>query len=168
MAVRCELRKWNGFTTYVFEADLLGRDAYGTWLGLEAPTPYTKPKGPGVWEHDFVILLPEDDWWMASFYDERQPKGIELYVDVITPPEWTGESLLKAVDLDLDVVRRFDGKTHLKDEDEFDERRVEMSYPDDVVERARTTAASLLRAVEGHEEPFDDVGPTWLAKLASS
>lgn len=166
MSVRCELRKWNGFVTYLFETELLGRDEHGTWLGLEAPTPYTKPKGPGVWKHSFVILVPPDDWWMASFYDERHPKGIELYIDVITPAMWTDESLFEAVDLDLDVVRRFDGRVHLKDEDEFEERRVEMAYPDDIIERARSTAASLLKAVEDRQEPFDMVGPKWLAELA--
>jgi hypothetical protein len=167
MSVRCELRKWNGFQTYVFEADVLGRDEYGTWLGVPAPTPYTKPKGPGVWEHNFVILIPADDWWMASFYDERHPKGIELYIDVIAPAAWTEDGRVEAIDLDLDVVRRFDGQVYLKDSDEFEERRVEMGYPDDVVEHARTTAQSRLAAVEGRHEPFDTVGSRWLDKLAS-
>lgn len=165
MSVRCELRKWNGFQTYVYEADVLGRDAYGTWLGLPAPTPYTNPRGPGVWEHNVVTLIPPEDWWMASFYDQRHPKGIELYIDVITPATWTEDGRLQAVDLDLDVVRRFDGDVYLKDSDEFEERRLEMGYPDDVVERARDTANKLLKAVEGREEPFETVGPKWLAEL---
>lgn len=159
------MRKWDGYPTYRFEADPLGRDEYGTWLGLPTPTPYKGPKGPGTWKHSSVILVPETEWWIASFNDERDPKGVELYIDVTTASEWVAESLFRTIDLDLDVVRYFDGRLKLKDTDEFEERRVKLGYPDHVVRRAREEAESLMQAVEARQEPFDGVGRRWLEKL---
>jgi hypothetical protein len=165
MIVECELRKWDGFPTYRFEAERLGEDDYGTWLGVRAPTPFIGPKGPGEWKTSFVVLVPDDELWLASFYDEREPQNIHVYVDVTTRTEWPEPNVMRTIDLDLDVVRFHDGRMELQDEDEFEERRVRLGYPDDVVERARATARSLLRAIESHEEPFDTVGRSWLSKI---
>jgi hypothetical protein len=166
--IGCEIGKWDGRTTYRFDADLLGRDEYGTWLGLPAPTSFVGPKGPAEWKHNFVICVPEGEWWFATFNDEGDPKNMELYVDVSTVPVWPSASEFGAVDLDLDVVRFYDGRTELKDADQFEERRVEMGYPDDVVERARSTADALLTAVRERREPFDSVGRAWLGKLEAN
>lgn len=164
--IACELRKWDGRKTYRFAADPLGRDEYGTWVGLAPPVHYVGPKGPGVWNYAFVICVPENEWWIATFNDEREPERVEVYVDVTTVPQWPNESELRCVDLDLDVVRYHDGHIELQDEDEFDKHRVDMGYPDDVVKRARETADALLSAVRERREPFDSVGRTWLGKLA--
>lgn len=165
MSVRCELRKWNGRQGYTFDAQLLGRDDYGTWLGVPAPTSFVGPQSPGVWEHPFVICVPENTWWIASFYNEGGLFNMETYVDIITSAEWPRKSAFRCIDLDLDVVRYYDGRIELLDEDEFDEHCVEMSYPPDVVARARDTARSMLEAVEARREPFDTVGVSWLTKL---
>ncbi len=163
--VRCELLKWDGRLNYGFGAELLGRDEHGTWLGVAPHTPFVGPESPGVWNDAFVICVPEADWWIASFYGAGSTLRMEHYIDITTIAEWPDESALSCVDLDLDVARFFDGRIELLDEDEFDEHRVEMDYPDDVVRRARATAQLILEAVESRTEPFDTVGAQWLATL---
>jgi hypothetical protein len=163
--VDCQLRKWDGRPSYSFEAINMGRDDHGTWLGLPPPTRYVGPKGPGVWHHAFVICVPDGEWWIASFNDERDPERVELYVDMTTPPERTNDSAVACVDLDLDVARYYDGRVELLDEDDFEKHRAEMDYPDDVVKMAWETGQWVLEAVRARREPFGDVGREWLAKV---
>ncbi len=163
--IDCQLLKWDGRPSYRFDAVKMGRDDYGTWLGLPPPTRFVRPKGQGVWHHAFVICVPEGEWWIASFNDERDPESVELYVDMTTPPEWTDGSTVSCVDLDLDVARYFDGRVELLDEDDFERHSAEMDYPDDVVKMATETSQWVLEAVRGRREPFGEVGRDWLAKV---
>ncbi len=48
--------------------------------------------------------------------------------------------MLRAVDLDLDVVRGNTGRVWVDDEDEFAEHRVAFDYPEDVVTSAVASA----------------------------
>ena len=48
-------------------------------------------------------------------------------------PARVGRDVLRAVDLDLDVVRGPTGRVWVDDEDEFAEHQVAFDYPDDVV-----------------------------------
>ena len=70
------------------------------------------------------------------------------------------------VDLDLDVIRTRDGDLLLDDEDEFDQHRVLLGYPADVVELARGTAERLMMAGAAGHEPFGEAGGRWLAHFA--
>jgi protein associated with RNAse G/E len=62
------------------------------------------------------------------------------------------------VDLDLDVILRADGNLILDDEDEFDEHRVALGYPDDVVRLARDSSREVLDAIALGVEPFLSAG----------
>ena len=90
-----------------------------------------------------------------------------VYVDVTTQAVWDGP-LVTMVDLDLDVIRSRDGDLLLDDEDEFDEHRVTLGYPADVVALARRTAEELMTAAAAGHEPFGPTGSRWLARLAAS
>ena len=164
MIVDCDLRKWDGRQGYTFQAELLGRDDYGTWLGVPPGSSFVGPKSPGVWNDPFVICVPDGEWWIASFYGEGNVLGMQVYVDMATVAEWPSESAVRCIDLDLDVVRYLDDRIELLDEDEFAAHLVEMSYPDDIVDRARATAQSMLEALRARTEPFDTVGAQWLAR----
>jgi uncharacterized protein len=161
--IDCDLRKWDGSSHYRFGADLLGRDDHGTWVGCRPPTPFTGPDGPGEFPYGFVILLPTDGWWVASFND--MGSTIHTYVDIATPPTWPSATHVTFVDLDLDVIRYHDGRLLLDDEDEFEEHLVHYRYPDDVIATARRTATELMDAVASRREPFGTVGERWLATL---
>ena len=76
--------------------------------------------------------------------------------------------LVTMVDLDLDVIRTRDGDLLLDDEDEFDEHRVTLGYPADVVALARRTADELMTAAAVGHEPFGPAGSRWLARLEAS
>jgi uncharacterized protein len=164
MIVDCDMRKWVDRPHWRFNTKLLGRDVYGTWLGARIGTAYTGPLGGGNWQHNFVVLVPDGEWWIASWNDIQQP-NIEVYVDITTTPRWFGTNVVRAIDLDLDVARLRDGRVELWDEDEFDDHRVRYGYPDDVVERARSTADRLMEHVSARREPFGDVGRRWLQRL---
>ena len=72
---------------------------------------------------------------------------IDLYVDMTTPPAWDGD-VLRAVDLDLDVVRGRTGRVWVDDEDEFAAHRGPYGYPTAVVDLA------LRRLRRGVERPY--------------
>jgi protein associated with RNAse G/E len=68
------------------------------------------------------------------------------------------------VDLDLDVVKRRDGRVHIDDEDEFAEHQVAMGYPPHVAATARADCARVFLAMEAGDEPFGSVGQMWLQR----
>jgi uncharacterized protein len=81
---------------------------------------------------------------------------------------WEG-TVLRAIDLDLDVVRGLDGRVWVDDEDEFAEHRDELGYPDDIVARAEASAERVTTAVASRRAPFD--GTThhaWLDRFAAA
>ena len=107
------MRKWPDRPHWRFDAELLGRDEHGTWLGTRAGMPYTGPR-TGTWPSGFVMVIPDGEWWIASWYDEGEP-NVELYVDITTAATWPSTSFVTAIDLDLDVVRSRDGRVELVD-----------------------------------------------------
>lgn len=142
----------------------LGSDDHGVWLGV--PGGSTGRRGleaPKVFHHAFVKLLPRTGWWTMEV--NAAPHPTEVYVDICTPVVWTDRELVEMVDLDLDVVRRRDGSVELLDEDEFEQHRRELDYPDPMVASARVTAVEIMLAVEQRLPPFDDTARTWLETL---
>jgi uncharacterized protein len=157
--VDCDHRKWPDRPHWRFPAHILDRDEHGTWLVTEPPTPFTGPK-TGVWTHRFVTLVPEDEWWLASFYDTLTDSELafEIYVDISTPARWLTPQHVQSVDLDLDVIHFPDGRTLIDDEDEFIEHQKLYGYPDDIITRARDTADRMLELVASRAEPFGRAG----------
>ena len=152
--------KWGGRPHWRYDVELLGEDVYGRWAACRPGTSLRKaddpPKRQQWW---FVMVVPHAGHWMAVWNETFK---YEIYVDVTGAPEWSAGEV-SAVDLDLDVVRwRDDGRVEVLDEDEFDDHRVRLRYPADVVADARATTAWLVDAVASRREPFGDVGPRWL------
>ncbi len=94
-----------------------------------------------------------------------EPCWTELYIDITTVPRWVADDHVEMVDLDLDVVRRFDGSAEILDEDEFAEHQVRYGYPPEVTSRAEQAASAMLAAVTSGTEPFGQVCRAWLAKV---
>ncbi len=142
----------------------LGEDDHGVWLWAPTGTELRRGTGKTIQaERGFVKVITPNRWWTAVWNvgPLKGDRSIEIYVDVITPAVWDGDTV-RMVDLDLDVILRRDRSIEIDDEDEFDEHRVEFGYPDHVVDKARTEAARLAIAVEHGEEPFGSVGEHWL------
>ncbi|MFG3531037.1 DUF402 domain-containing protein [Streptomyces sp. NPDC047917] len=109
------------------------------------------------------MLVPRGEWWTATFCADPGP---EMYCDVCTAPEWDADgTVLRMVDLDLDVVRDRGGESRIEDEDEFAEHQVSYGCPESVTSRARQTCQWLMEASRrGRDgvEPFSSVYRYWL------
>ena len=114
---------------------------------------------------DHVTLVPHDAWWLGTFYGDDAKRPFDTYVDIATPAVWHGEDLVRAVDLDLDVIQGTTGRIWVDDEDEFAAHRVALGYPDEVIEQAVTSCQEVLAAVTGRVAPFDGAHRDWLARL---
>jgi hypothetical protein len=175
--IRCEMTKWGERPHWQFSGIFLGADEHGEWLGFPAGTHNHRPG------HEFhsavacVTLVQPGRWHLPTF----QAPGIwcDLYVDVTTPAAWDGD-VLRAVDLDLDVIRmapelpasvppRMDagpGEIFVDDEDEFAEHQVAFGYPADVIEAAQAGCDQVLAAVRAGVAPYDGTHEHWLTELS--
>ena len=162
--VRLVMTKWGRRPHWEFDAVLLGSDHHGDWVGVAAGTAMSRPGADYVAAVDQVVLAPAPGdnaarGWLATFHAVRGP--VHTYVDMTTPPYWDGHEL-HAVDLDLDVIRGTAGRVWVDDEDEFARHRVELGYPDEIVELAVTTAERVRAAVLDEDAPFDGSAEAWL------
>ena len=168
--VRVVMTKWGGRPHWEFEATLLGSDQHGDWVGLPGGTFFARPGSEYVAPVDQVGLVPapgpdEDRGWMATFHARGGP--VRVYVDMTTPPVWDG-TVLRAVDLDLDVVRDATGRVWIDDEDEFAQHRALYGYPDEVARLAMTSCDRVQAAVRDHLAPYDGSAAAWLARVAAA
>ncbi|HEX8780249.1 MAG TPA: DUF402 domain-containing protein [Nocardioides sp.] len=174
--VRVEMTKWGERPHWSYDATYLGSDEHGDWLGLPAGTAYSRPGRRFAIPYDHVGLVPaevggERPWHMAVFYTDGGPvwaalggSPVAVYVDMTTPPVWDGTTV-RAVDLDLDVVRGFNGTVIVDDEDEFADHQVRFGYPVDVIEGARTSCDAVLTEVRTGAAPYDGSHVAWLDAL---
>lgn len=173
--MRVEMSKWGDRPHWAYVATVLGEDEHGMWLGFPAGTHYSRPGHEFVGEQDHVGLVPapvdaQRPWHLATFWAAAGHPAVlhsdvEIYVDATTPAAWDGD-VLRAVDLDLDVVRRFDGSVFIDDEEEFLEHQVAFAYPADVIAAARASADEVLAAVVAGAAPYDGTHLRWLEALA--
>jgi hypothetical protein len=167
-AVRVVMTKWGRRPHWEFDGVLLGSDHHGDWVGVAAGTAMSRPGADYVAPVDQVMLVPgpganQDRGWVATFHAAGGP--VHTYVDMTTPPYWDGPQV-HAVDLDLDVVRGTAGRVWVDDEDEFAQHRVELGYPDEIVQLALATAERVRLAVQDELAPFDGSAATWLNLLS--
>lgn len=157
--IHIDFRKWNGQRHWQFMMHRLGEDEHGLWLWAPQGSPMQRGNEPAKESASInVKLVPDNKWWTAIWsWQSRQ----DVYVDIITPPSWSG-SKVTMVDMDLDVVRWADGGVEILDEDEFIQHELEFEYPERLVDTARATTARLAIALEAKHEPFGGVGAGWM------
>jgi uncharacterized protein len=165
MGVEMRFTKWGGKRHWHFVLEPLGTDRHGWWLcgrtGIQLRRGYEEPV---LQPHDFVVLVPAEGDWIASFNAAADPL---IYVDVTSRPVCRPDAI-EAVDLDLDVIRRRDGAVQVLDEDEFAEHQVKYGYPAELIARARATTDDLVARITAGDEPFGRAADTWLAKLTAA
>jgi hypothetical protein len=162
--IRVVYRKYDGSLHWHMELRRLGADEYGTWLGAPAGSQSRRgAEEPVTFPEAYVLLIPRAGGWTMTC--NAEPCWTELYIDVTTVPRWVSGDHVEMADLDLDVIRRFDGSAEILDEDEFAEHQVRYGYPPEVISDAERTASTLLAAVTSGAEPFGRVGRAWLAKV---
>jgi uncharacterized protein len=165
--VRIEMSKWGDRPHWQIPARWLGSDGYGDWLGIPAGTTMARPGLEVRSPADQVGLVPAEGTdveraFLATFHASPAPTWV--YVDMSTPPVWDGP-VVRAVDLDLDVIRMRDGEVVVDDEDEFAEHQVAYGYPADVVALAEASRDRIHEAVLAGRPPFDGGHERWQAAL---
>ena len=141
--VRVECRKWPDDPHWEFDA--CGSASMPTAPGSASPRAPCWPVPVRAFHAaaDHVTLVPHDAWWLGTFYGDDAKRPFDTYVDIATPAVWHGEDLVRAVDLDLDVIRGTTGRIWVDDEDEFAAHRVALDYPDEVIEQAVTSCQEV-------------------------
>lgn len=164
--LRFQFGKYNGDEHWGMDVEVLGHDEHGLWLAGRKSSELTKPGTTVKATSDYVMLVPADAWWVATF--NKQPWGkrrdIEIYVDISTPTT-VNEGEAFTLDLDLDVIKRSNGAVEIDDEDEFVEHQQAMGYPAKVVDQARKAADGVKTMIENGTSPFDGVAQGWFAKI---
>lgn len=158
------MSKWGDRPHWELDATFLGADEHGDWIGVPAGTHHARPGAQFDSEVDSVTLAPRGSPWCATF----NAPGIwcTVYVDMTTPPYWDGATL-RAVDLDLDVIRGSDKMVWVDDEDEFAEHQVSLGYPPEIVMIAEASRDAVRDAVRRQQPPFDLATPqAWLRRVA--
>jgi hypothetical protein len=144
--------KWGGGPHWTFPAVKLGEDLHGTWYVVPEGSHYSRP-GNAFDAPCASLLLVPDAGWVASFNEAGRHK-VDVYVDISTTAVITEDSV-EAVDLDLDVVRRADGRVYVDDEDEFAVHQVSYGYPAEVIAQALESCQAVLDLVRTRTSPFD-------------
>jgi uncharacterized protein len=159
-----EFTKWGGARHWHYALDELGSDVFGTWFTGPPGLLLQRGDEPPIQEaNGFVKLVPVAGEWIALW---RAGGDVAIYVDVTDTPRRVCDRI-EAIDLDLDVIALRDGRVFIDDVDEFEDHRIVLGYPTEVVASARATAAWLLEHVEAKTPPFDETGRLWLAKAAT-
>ena len=99
-----------------------------------------------------VELYFEDRWY--NVWHVRDSTQELWYCNVAMPASFDGQTL-RWVDLDIDIRCYRDGTPEVLDEDEFEQHRVELGYPAEVVERALAARDEALRLAQARVFPFD-------------
>ena len=164
--------KWDGRGHWACEDIVtLGSDEHGTWIGWYAGTHWERPahgsKAGMAFDAagDQVMLLPHDRWFTATFYEQVAHLVLRTYVDITTVPRLV-DGVWSVVDLDLDVCQWFGGGIYIDDEDEFEQHRLELGYPADVVASATTECARVFTALDYGAPLFaESLAESWRARL---
>lgn len=160
---RVVFSKWGDRPHWECDAGRLGQDEHGTWLGIPVGTHMSRPGASFATGQLQVILVPPASPFVATFYRPGGP--CEVYVDITTAPVWDGDTV-RAVDLDLDVIRGWTGRVWVDDEDEFADHRVRFGYPDEIVRLAVASSDEVLAAVGDRRPPYDGVvSGLWMDRL---
>jgi hypothetical protein len=147
----------------------LGEDEHGIWVGAGPGLTLRRPAVEVTLGYPSVQLFPPGQPWVAAFNGGPPPDPLawpEVYIDMTTPAQWSADGgAVTMVDLDLDVVRRWDGSVEVLDEDEFAAHQLALAYPPELVRLAERSCADRVAALRAGIEPFASVYLGWLARV---
>lgn len=129
----------------------LGTTDEGRWLFIPAGTSVSRPF-LGDYDHpcDAIALIPPEGLWTATWLVAWDPA---LYIDLAKLVS-IGINRVVTMDLDIDVVRRRSGEVELRDLEEFELHRRQLSYPAELVRTVRLTSEKLVGEVAQQQQPF--------------
>jgi hypothetical protein len=151
-------------------ASLLGEDAFGNWLGIARGNAWWSADRTrtGLFDHSFVKLVPRETFWTVCFHAmEPQLPYLQqalVDVDIVLPVRWR-DGAIEEVDLELDILRSADGRVCVRDQDKFDQMRIDWALPEDITAQALATCEEIRLRVERGADPFGEVGEAWLSRF---
>lgn len=158
-------RKYDGGAHWVVPGRHLGSDEHGHWIFQGTGEFISRPGAALYTESDAILLVPHTGDWVATFYDDAHPGGVELYIDLAIKHGWRRIRPkvveFHMIDMDLDVVRTKSRGLFVDDEDEFAEHRAAFGYPDGLCERLEAATAQLTDLVAAGHAPFDGREAAW-------
>ncbi|WP_430295073.1 DUF402 domain-containing protein [Sinomonas sp. B1-1] len=168
-------RKWDGRGHWVVPGFSLGEDEHGWWIYQGRGEFISRPGAALHTRSDAVLLVPRAGGYAATFYDDTNPGDFRVYVDLAWDLAWhrigepagpghPGVVEFHMVDMDLDVIRSAHHGVFVDDEDEFEEHRRELAYPQELVAAVRAECARIHRAVLDGTGPFDGTADAWMAR----
>ncbi len=159
-----DFRKWPDRGHWHFTVYPMGEDVHGRWYRIPQGSRVQRGSEPvKLYPRTSAMLIPSGSCWWVAYWNSDDTQPHELYIDVATPPRLSsGRATM--VDLDLDVVRGWEGKVEIIDRDEFLLHQRQLGYPREIVAAAERTAGALANAVARREEPFGEVGDAWLRR----
>lgn len=161
-------RKYDGGAHWVVPGRYLGADEHGHWVFQRANEFISRPEAAFYTESDAILLIPHTGDWVATFYDDAHPAGVELYIDLAIDLAWhrIRPSVIEfhMIDMDLDVIRSKSRGLFVDDEDEFAEHSVKFSYPEELRARMLAACQDLTEAVAAGHAPFDGREAAWFTQ----
>ncbi|MER8027200.1 DUF402 domain-containing protein [Glutamicibacter protophormiae] len=149
--------KYNASPHWVVPGFYLGSDDYGHWVHQPAGSLVSRPGTAHLAACDALCLFPSEGQWIATLYDDPD-EDFDVYIDLAGGIGWQqmkrGAWEVNSIDLDLDVIRSHSRGTFLDDEDEFEQHRLEMGYPEVLQRSIRAESRRLLDAVRADAAPF--------------
>ncbi|MGI8793737.1 MAG: DUF402 domain-containing protein [Acidimicrobiales bacterium] len=150
-----ERRKYPDSAHYGVQARFLGEDEHGLWAGAAPGHLVTKGEADSFRGQQTVVWCVPRDGWFLAHYLVGHPE-LEIYIDIAAPAVWNDRGA-KLIDLDLDVIvwTQADGRgVELVDEDEFEQHRVELAYPQELIDGAIRAGAEVLAQATAGAAPF--------------
>lgn len=146
--------------TSLWRGYVVANDEFGTWVfSPEGSAIETTKAGKSEREprkKDILVLMPTNEWYTALWWS-GEGEDTDIYVDIAKPPMFVNKEW-KCVDLEIDVVRTFDGTVTIEDEDEFEEA----FEADNINADEHKAALAMTEAIESNLrhriEPFGLVG----------
>ena len=154
--IRVVGKKYDGSPRDEWPAQLI--EERGTHLRVHVPAgteEIVRGHRRQVIEDSSTCLFWTDRWYNVWQFDRTE--GVLVYANVAMPCQFDG-SVLRWVDLDIDIVYHADRSIVVKDEEEFEDHILRFAYPKDVIERALAARDELLCLAHAGEFPFNQTG----------
>lgn len=115
-------------------------------LVIEADGSYWRTKEPAI------VYFHTKKWFnIVAIFKQGE---IHYYCNIGSPAVWNGTALTYT-DYDLDIIVEPDGEYHLVDQDEYEERQVQMNYPEDVKHHVDEGVQELKDWIKLNKSLFD-------------
>ena len=155
-SIRVTSTKYDGSLRDFYDAELLYVDESAVRIKVPSGTPiWVEKHGKTELSEDNAIeIYFTDRWYNVWHFREHTTNPNSWYSNVAMPARFDGTTL-QWVDLDIDIRCYADGSLRVFDQDEFEQNRVEMGYPTEVVKRAVAARNEVLQLGKVGIFPFN-------------